>query len=73
MAQKWCRTNKGILLSVHTGRAHRTASNPNVAPGERYQSLGGLEAEFRSVLRTHAEHPLGATHCAEGEGDIEKS
>lgn len=37
------------------------------------QSLGGLEAEFRSVLQTHTEHPVGATHCTEGKGDIEKS
>lgn len=39
---------KGVLLSVHAGRADRTAGHSNVTPDERYQSLGGLEAEFRS-------------------------
>lgn len=73
MAQKWSRTNNGILLSVHAGRADRTAANPNVTPDERYLSLGGLEADFRSVLQTHTEHPVGAAHCTEGKGDVEKS
>ena len=42
-----------FCLVITVSGADKTAGNPKVTPDERYKSLGGLRAEFRSVQQNH--------------------